>query len=145
MLISSCPTAIEKGLNCICTRTSQTSVPVTTFPVTTFPVTTFSFGNNSQTQRNDIWTSNTTNTSAVGSWSTSTCAKGRPSRNYHKSGCSDKPFSWKSHHGPKQNPSQIGVHFPFFLKLNVQSMIVPKFLHEIEAVAICFAMERGCR
>lgn len=97
MLISSCPTAIGKGLNCICTRTSQTSVPVTTFL----------FGNNSQTQLNDIWTSNRTNTSAVGSWSTSTCAKGRPLRNYHKSGCSDKPFSCIATSG-----KQIDAFFP---------------------------------
>ena len=31
---------------------------------------------------------------------------------------------------PKQNPSQIQLHFPIFLKLNVQSVIFSKFLHE---------------
>ena len=30
----------------------------------------------------------------------------------------------------KQNPSQIQLHFPIFLKLNVQSVIFSKFLHE---------------
>ena len=33
--------------------------------------------------------------------------------------------------------------FSNFLKLNVQSIILSKFPHEIEAAAICFAMERG--
>ena len=35
--------------------------------------------------------------------------------------------------------------FSNFLKLNVQSIIFSKFPHEIEAAAICFAMERGRR
>ena len=35
--------------------------------------------------------------------------------------------------------------FSNFLKLNVQSIILSKFPHEIEAAAICFAMERGRR
>ena len=39
-------------------------------------------------------------------------------------------------------PSQIGVHFPILLKLNVQSIIFSKFLQEIEAAAIGFVMER---
>ena len=45
----------------------------------------------------------------------------------------------------KTNPSRIGVHFPIFLKLNVQFIIFPKFLHEIEAAAICVVKERGRR
>ena len=35
--------------------------------------------------------------------------------------------------------------FSNFLKLNVKSLIFPKFPHETEAAAICFAMERGRR
>ena len=35
--------------------------------------------------------------------------------------------------------------FSNFLKLNVQSIILSKFPHEIEAAAICFSMERGRR
>ena len=46
---------------------------------------------------------------------------------------------------PKQNPSQVWVHFPIFLKLNVQSVIFSKFLHEIEAAAIYLVMEHGHR
>ena len=45
----------------------------------------------------------------------------------------------------KQNPSQIGVHFPIFLKLNVRSIIFSKFLHEIKAAAVCFVIEHECR
>ena len=45
----------------------------------------------------------------------------------------------------QKNPPRIWVHFPIFLKLNVQSIIFSKFLHEIEAAAICFVMERGRR
>ena len=45
----------------------------------------------------------------------------------------------------KTNPSQVWVHFPIFLKLNVQSVIFSKFLHEIEAAAIYLVMERGHR
>ena len=37
------------------------------------------------------------------------------------------------------------MHFPIFLKLHVQSIIFPKFLHEIEAAATWFVMERGRR
>ena len=40
--------------------------------------------------------------------------------------------------------SNLGT-FSNFLKLNVQSIIFSKFLHEIEAAAICFVMERGRR
>ena len=36
------------------------------------------------------------------------------------------------------------MHFPIFLKLRVQSIIF-LVLHEIEAAAICFVMERGRR
>ena len=64
---------------------------------------------------------------------------------WHLLDCGSVQVKSAEHMAQKQNPSQIGVHFPFFVKLNVRSMIVPKFLHEIEAAAICFAMERGCR
>ena len=37
------------------------------------------------------------------------------------------------------------MHFPIFLKLNVQSIIFSKFLREIEAAATCFVTERGRR
>ena len=37
------------------------------------------------------------------------------------------------------------MHFPIFLELHVQSIILSKFLHEIEAAAICFVMEGGRR
>ena len=37
------------------------------------------------------------------------------------------------------------MHFPIFLKLNVKSIIFSKFLHEIEAAAIYFVMERERR
>ena len=40
--------------------------------------------------------------------------------------------------------SNLGA-FSNSLKLNVQSIIFSKFSHEIEAAAICFAMERGRR
>ena len=40
--------------------------------------------------------------------------------------------------------SNLGT-FSNFLNLNVQSIIFSKFPHEIEAVAICFFMERGLR
>jgi len=40
--------------------------------------------------------------------------------------------------------SNLGT-FSNFLELNVQSIIFTKFAHEIEAAAICFAMERGRR
>ena len=40
--------------------------------------------------------------------------------------------------------SSLGAFFNF-QKLNIQSIIFSKFLHEIEAVAICFVMTRGRR
>ena len=55
---------------------------------------------------------------------------------------------------PKKNSSQIGVHFPVFLKtglvlycslLNVELLIFSKLVCAIEAAAICFVMERGHR
>ena len=60
------------------------------------PVKTLLFGNDLQTQLNNIRASNRISTTAVGNRSTSTGAKGRPSRNYQKSDRRDKPFLWKS-------------------------------------------------
>ena len=54
----------------------------------------------------------------------------------------------------KKTLSQIGVHFPVFLKtglvlhgslLSVEQLIFSKLLCEIEAAAICFVMECGHR
>lgn len=61
------------------------------------PVTTFLFGNGLQTKLNNIRASNRISTTAFGSRSTSTGAKGRPSRKYQKSDRRGKAVSGKHH------------------------------------------------
>ena len=46
----------------------------------------------------------------------------------------------------KKNPSRIWVHFPIFLKLNVQSIILSKFLqHEIENCYEAWAQKQSAK
>ena len=46
----------------------------------------------------------------------------------------------------KKNPSRVWVHFPIFLKLNVQSIILSKFLqHEIENCYEAWAQKQSAK
>ena len=71
------------------------------------PVTALLFGNDLQTQLNNIWTSNKISSTAVGNRYKNTTYNGHPSRNYQKNYRRSKPFNPRAVSGsyPKNSPS----------------------------------------